>query len=699
MNSTMLRLKDKLYYYMVDKNWGVGPEYHRYVDTHPEEHANNRWKSWWLLLRLNWHYRVLRKTKPLLNNANNINVGGKTKPKRKLPYLDGAESEVSKRREAIRFAKDLLQYDVVSFDIFDTLILRPFADPKDLFMIVGKRLNKTEFYRIRTDAEKRAREKATIEKGNREVTIDDIYTIIEERTGIPKEKGVQAELEVEMQYCFANPYMKRVFKILRVQGKPIIIVSDMYIPHDSMEKLLANAGYTGYDKLYVSCDYNCSKRVGGLYQYVKRDYSGKKIVHIGDNVASDIQAAQKENLDVRYYKNCHEIGNQYRADGMSELVGSAYAGIVNTHLHNGIKTYSPYYEYGFIYGGLYVLGFCNWIHEKAKNEGIDKILFLSRDGDIYQKVFNLLFNDVPNEYFLWSRIANTRYTVQKNREDFINRCVLYQAKAAKKVTIANLFAALGLEQLKDNLYDFGLREGDLILNENVKILEKFFIENWNFVCKIVEQDKAFVKNYIKDKIGNSKRVAIIDVGWLGSGPRGLKYLIEEEFKMDCKAFCWQAAVRSADSRDILTNLLENEIEPYLFSVMYNREHFDKHTKTNKGLNNILLESFTQACYPSYSRMNNEGNFIFDLPEIENNKLISEIHYGIVDFCNLYSETFENDKYLIKISGYDSYCAFRFIVRDLKFIKKYFSDFVYARGIGSNSNEITTLSDLIKQVRL
>ena len=331
------QLKDNLYYYFAEKNWGVRREYGPYVDTHREEHVNKRWKHWWILIKLNWHYRILRKTTMLYPEV-------ASQSKRRLPYLDGSESEISHRRPVLALTKDLLQYDIISFDIFDTLIFRPFAKPADLFMIVGKRLNRTEFYRIRTDAEKRARELATITKGNREVTIEDIYAVIEERTGLSKEIGIQTEFEVELQYCFANPYMKRVFKLLQEQKKTIIIVSDMYFPESMMKKLLSNAGYSGYEKLYVSCDYGCSKSSKGLYQYVKRDYEGKKIVHIGDNFFSDIKCAQEIGLDVKYYKNVHEIGNQYRTDGMSALVGSAYSGIVNTHLHNGIKIYSPYYE-------------------------------------------------------------------------------------------------------------------------------------------------------------------------------------------------------------------------------------------------------------------------------------------------------------------------------------------------------------------
>ena len=69
-------------------------------------------------------------------------------------------------------------YDVISFDIFDTLLLRPFANPTDLFYIIGKRLDMPEFHKLRIEAEKRAREIAIAETGSREITIYNIYAQI-----------------------------------------------------------------------------------------------------------------------------------------------------------------------------------------------------------------------------------------------------------------------------------------------------------------------------------------------------------------------------------------------------------------------------------------------------------------------------------------------------------------------------------------
>lgn len=691
----MGKCKDKLYYYFAEKNWGVRREYGPYVDAHREEHAAAPWKHWWLLVRLNWHYRILRRNDALLAHLLPVPAN---QAKQRLPYLDGAESELSGRRPEIFLAKDLLQYDVVSFDIFDTLILRPFAKPADLFMLVGKRLKRAEFYRIRTDAERRAREESMHRNGHTEVTLHDIYAIIEERTGIPRDVGVQTEFQTELDYCFANPYMQRVFHLLQEQGKPIIIVSDMYLPGELMTRLLEKCGYTGYEKLYVSCDYRCSKRSKSLYRYVKKDYEGRSIIHVGDNTVSDIQSAKASGLATYYYRNCHEIGAPYRADGMSELVGSAYAGIVNTHLHNGTEVYSPYYEYGFTYGGLYVLGFCSWMHRKAKQEGVEKILFLSRDGAIYQRVFNMMYDDIPNEYFLWSRIANLKYTLPFNKDDFLKRAISYRANGVLTVTMSSLLQSLSLSPLCRYLPESGLSETTLIVPEQVKNVERWFLRHWDDIMALYEDESRHVQAYLREKIGDAKRIAVVDVGWLGSGPRGLKYLVTEKYRLPCEVRCWQAAIRSPHKNDVLTEIMDGDIESYLFNAMQNRALFDRHTTTNRSMNNIFFELFTQDVTPSFSGMSCTGEFSYDIVEAENHDIIREIHTGIYDFCLEYARRFRHDGTMLKIAGYDAYLPFRMAIRAPSCFKRYFSRFVYARGISGDvsSQRIETLGDIMEK---
>ena len=92
----------------------------------------------------------------------------------------------------------------------------------------------------------------------------------------------------------------------RIAGKTIVITSDMYLPHDMMQQLLEKNGYSGFEKLYVSCDYGCNKHQKGLYKYLLRDYRGQKIVHVGDNTKADIKCAEECGIKTKYYKGVHE---------------------------------------------------------------------------------------------------------------------------------------------------------------------------------------------------------------------------------------------------------------------------------------------------------------------------------------------------------------------------------------------------------
>ena len=248
----MGKIKDKLYYFLVQKNPSICKEYQGYVDSHKEEHLKNRKKHWKLLLRLNWHYRIRRKKTPLLAKPSSP-IKPATRPATKLPYLEGAESASTGKITPLSLVRThLLPRDVISFDVFDTLILRPFDDPKTLFIIMGEQLGIYDFYTIRTQSEQEARANAFSKYGNYEVTIEDIYEIIEKRCGIKAEDGIKIEFELEKKYCFANPYFKSVFKFLREQNKRIVICSDMYLHENQIRELLANCGYSDFTDVYVS---------------------------------------------------------------------------------------------------------------------------------------------------------------------------------------------------------------------------------------------------------------------------------------------------------------------------------------------------------------------------------------------------------------------------------------------------------------
>ena len=62
------------------------------------------------------------------------------------------------------------KYDIISFDIFDTLITRCIYEPDDAFKVLGKLVQDEKFIEKRKKAEQQAREKL-----GHDVNIDEIY--------------------------------------------------------------------------------------------------------------------------------------------------------------------------------------------------------------------------------------------------------------------------------------------------------------------------------------------------------------------------------------------------------------------------------------------------------------------------------------------------------------------------------------------
>ena len=78
--------------------------------------------------------------------------------------------------------------EVVSFDIFDTLLFRNIYKPTDLFRIMEREVydeyGVEDFANLRISCEADSRN----EENKNETTLDEIYALMEERIGRPLEK-------------------------------------------------------------------------------------------------------------------------------------------------------------------------------------------------------------------------------------------------------------------------------------------------------------------------------------------------------------------------------------------------------------------------------------------------------------------------------------------------------------------------------
>ena len=210
-------------------------------------------------------------------------------------------------RSAVQALVPALSAEIVSFDIFDTLILRKCSTPQDVFTLAEEKYNSLGEARVRSFRESRVKAESSVRKKSRydEITFDEIYDELAGYFGQEFTARMKAlELEAEFEAVLPNDELKEFYDLLRERQKRIIITSDMYLPSEVIKKILQKCGYFGYESLYVSSEFRLSKSRGSLFRKVLEDKSiaASKILHIGDNVKSDWFIAKREGLKSFLYR-------------------------------------------------------------------------------------------------------------------------------------------------------------------------------------------------------------------------------------------------------------------------------------------------------------------------------------------------------------------------------------------------------------
>lgn len=689
-------MRNQIYNVLVNKQVGIS---HRYHKIHDGATGAIKWISWLYLLWLNFAYYIL-----FCRFVGRLPKCEIYEEKR-LP-LEKSESyqcmEKNYRKSEDKMVESLMPYDIISFDIFDTLIFRAVGQPTDVFYFLGEKLQILDFKNIRIWAEREARSRCYEKNNHYEVTLSDIWDVINEDVGVNPELGISTEIDLENYMCFANPYMLNVWKRLIEAGKKIIVVSDMYLPSKVLETILKNNGYKEYEKLYVSCEYGRNKATGSLFELVKKDYKEQSIIHVGDNLNSDFKMPKKNGLFAYLYKNINYNMFLYRPYDMSYLVGSAYRGIVSSHLYSGLSTYSIEYEYGYLYGGLFVLGYCNFIHEYCERNEIDKILFLSRDGDIVRKAYNYLYFDEKDKYVFWSRKSATKLEIFFDKHDYFRRFIYH--KINQNYTIDDILRSMELEFLIEELKDWkiiwkekvarlerdnaqsgtpqkveykfeDLHHQDILTEKNGHLLRTFIEAKWDKVIEAYQTQNLAAKNYYNKILNNCKKVAAIDIGWAGSGALSLDYLVNKVWNISCDIIGIVAGtntIHNAEPDASEPFLQSGKLVSYLYSQSHNRDLLKKHDP-NKDYNvfwELLLSSPTPQFKGFYEgnvvRSDSEDKYDKDLDITlqfgkydANLNGIKEIQKGILDFVSQYRTHFGDPvngpfAYMYSISGRDAY---------------------------------------------
>ena len=303
----------------------------------------------------------------------------------------------------------LPQFDVISFDIFDTLLLRPYLKPHDLWRDLEAREGAVGFAKAREEADGRSYEIAR-QAGN-EPTLDAVYARIPQ-WGAMKER----ELALEHAVLTANPEMVSVWNKAGESGKRRVIISDMYLPGDFLQKVLREKGIDGWDGFYVSSDCQKKKRTGDLFQLMLSEMGikGEQVFHIGDHPLADVEKANGKDIPALLYP---KVTDRFLAAlpfvpaflaTRPSLEKDLYIGALalGWHLyaceHSG---WTYWHRLGFLFAGTLGYAYMKWAGERAREKGIDHFMMVARDGYILEKISHVVNPDIRTDYFYASRFS------------------------------------------------------------------------------------------------------------------------------------------------------------------------------------------------------------------------------------------------------------------------------------------------------
>lgn len=316
--------------------------------------------------------------------------------------------------------KEIEKAEIVSFDVFDTLIMRKTLYPEDVFDIVQR---KAERLGISIQDFKNLRKRADDENPYILPTIFQIYDHLSQIGNIgqtDKETLLKLELAAEKEVLILRRSMKEILDFAVKKGKRVHLISDMYLTREHFQEILEELGIKGYEDIWVSCEHKESKR-GGLFKTFKNEIAGETYLHIGDNLISDGESARaagirtyeiKSALDILKESAYKEILDEAETLEDRMLIGLSISRIFNNPFLELGEDGRPAIEDGMtlIYGFAAPLISCfmTWFVNKIKQGEYNKILFAARDGWMVQQLYEI-YKDISRKdmpegiYFRTSR--------------------------------------------------------------------------------------------------------------------------------------------------------------------------------------------------------------------------------------------------------------------------------------------------------
>lgn len=528
---------------------------------------------------------------------------------------------------------------VKSFDVFDTVLTRDVYQPKDVFFILGLRLEKKgiirdalSFQKMRITAERLARQ--TVNK--EEVSISDIYAKLQELMNIQTDVALKImEEELKIEYEFISPIQENLKKI----DNNTVLVSDTYFNSDFVRKLLKKVGAPNYLEVYTSSEVLKTKNSGKMFEFLGQKY--KIMEHTGDNYISDFHNANLYGIRGIFYKNSKPTIYEksiYELENIPYEVRSILSGCMKASrlsMHYSEETLNYLHRVSTNIIGPIMYFYVYWVLQMAKLNNLDVLYFISRDGQLLYKIAKKLIENrkinIEVRYLYGSRKAWHLPSTLEFDEFLLNW--LFDPTIFLSLEEVLKRAELSLSDISHNrdLMQFDIKKN---LNfEERKIIKEAFQKDEVIRNKILEKAnckrKIVIEYLIQEGFEKNKKIGIVDVGWRGRQQVSLSKILDA------------GGIYPKDGIYGFYISLINPVKPYKedkFLEFLSSKYYPEIIYGYEGIYETFLRATHGSCI-DYEKNTYGGNVIPVCRSIDKQDLLitEVIHKGAISFVDKFDK--------------------------------------------------------------
>ncbi|MBO9739087.1 polysaccharide biosynthesis protein [Xanthomonas axonopodis pv. begoniae] len=562
-----------------------------------------------------------------------------------------------------RLMLSALQANLVSLDVFDTLVVRPFLTPEGsrayLGHLVERHFGVKDFVEMRALAEARARSRLGSDADL--ATIYQSFATLPGADRYPIKSLKTLELEVERRLLRQRAGVVGAARQLQTRGTRLVALSDMYLDQATLQHLLPKAVSLLPSAWYVSCETGWRKDDDTAWKMLPtvENVAPHHWLHVGDNEHSDIQRPQMHHL----LTPVHVLRPSALLDVVPALRPLRPAGGPTTRWQDQLwlgllvnrfadlldkepQALAPVptltaTDLGYTVVGPLVFDYLSWLIRLAQTQNIQTILFLSREGYLLEQAFQRLkmsssaLQGLNGKYLLASR-RGTGMPSLRSADDL--------ALLLDSTYIGNLHglinARLGTAAADISAQHLGasLMQRDIYLPEMRAQVVELLEPALPALLKLAENERHAYLKYWEEATGGAPAL-VADIGYSGS------------IQANLSRMTGQALVGAYFA-------LNDRATKITVESCANARYFDGRDGSNPANSTILrhdllLEALLTAPSPQFSHfaIDNQGiRAEYAAPEISPAQwnTIAQVHSGALTFVDDLCNVAQDESHLLDL---------------------------------------------------